>query len=66
MAWPQWRILGEFQSYRHHFGRQSWRRDASRANGAAAAGWRVFAITEEDVRDGCRSIAADIAQAAAA
>lgn len=65
-AWPSVRVAAEFQSYQHHFGRQAWRRDAARSNGAAAHGWRVFMITESDVADGCRGVARDIASARAA
>jgi very-short-patch-repair endonuclease len=66
LAWPTWRIAGEFQSYRHHSGRRAWRRDAARANRAAAAGWRIIAITEDDVTDGCRKVVAEIWRASAA
>jgi hypothetical protein len=54
LAYPAARIGIEFQSYRHHFGRQAWRRDQVRANQAAAHGWLVFAVTEDEVR--CRSL----------
>lgn len=66
LAWPDTRIAVEFQSYRHHFGRYAWRRDAGRANRAVAAGWRVFMATDEDVRDGCRRLVAHVASACAA
>lgn len=42
LALPEARIAFEFESYRHHFGRQAWRRDIGRNNGAAAEGWIVF------------------------
>jgi hypothetical protein len=66
LAWPEARIAVEFQSYRHHFGRRAWRRDAGRANGAAAQGWRVFMATEEDLREGRRTLAPELARARAA
>ena len=52
LAYPSARIGVEFQSYRHHFGRQAWRRDQTRANAATAHGWLLFAVTEEEVRCG--------------
>lgn len=66
LAWPDAQVAVEFQSYRHHFGRQAWRRDVARANRAMAAGWIVFMATEEDVRDGARRLVADIGRACAA
>ena len=53
LAYPAVGIGIEFQSYRHHFGRQAWRRDQARANGATARGWLVFGVTEDHVRDQC-------------
>ncbi|MFP5316848.1 MAG: type IV toxin-antitoxin system AbiEi family antitoxin domain-containing protein [Acidimicrobiia bacterium] len=46
LAYPRVRIAVEFDSYRHHYGRRSWRRDRSRHNRATAAGWLVFHLTE--------------------
>ncbi|MDQ4097624.1 MAG: hypothetical protein M3144_07135, partial [Actinomycetota bacterium] len=66
LAWPEARIAVEFQSYRHHFGRRAWRRDAGRTNEAAAWGWRVFMATDEDLGDNCVSLAAHVAGARAA
>ncbi len=48
LAYPDARIGVEFDSYRHHFGRQAWRRDQSRHNRATAAGWLVIHLTEHD------------------
>jgi hypothetical protein len=47
LAYPDVGIGVEFQSYRHPFGHQAWRRDQARANRAAALGWLVFAVTED-------------------
>lgn len=66
LAWPAWRVAVEFASYRHHFGRQAWRHDAARANRATAEGWRILNATEQDVDDGCRGLASDVAGARAA
>ena len=46
LAYPAARIAVEFDSYRHHYGRRSWRSDRSRHNRASAAGWLVFHLTE--------------------
>ncbi|HEX6596168.1 MAG TPA: hypothetical protein VF045_04485 [Acidimicrobiales bacterium] len=48
LAYPDVLIAVEFDSYRHHFGRQSWRRDTARHNQATASGWLVFHLTEDD------------------
>jgi DnaJ-domain-containing protein 1 len=61
LAWPDFRVAVEFQSYRHHFGRRAWRRDAGRVNRATAAGWCVFMATEDDLRQGCQRLGDDIA-----
>lgn len=66
LAWPEWRVAVEFASYRHHFGRQAWRHDASRANSATASGWRVLTATDLDMDDGCRALASDVGGARAA
>ena len=66
LAWPDAQIAVEFQSYRHHFGRQAWRRDVARANRVTAAGWIVLMATEDDVRDGVRALVANIRRAGAA
>lgn len=65
LAWPEWRLGVEFQSWKHHHGRRAWRRDQARANRAVAQGWRVLAATEDDVGDDCRTLARDISCAAA-
>jgi len=49
LADPSARVAVEFDSYRHHFGRQAWRRDQSRHNRATSLGWLVFHVTEDDL-----------------
>lgn len=49
LAYPDLRIAVEYDSYRHHFGRQAWRRDQVRHNGATAEGWLVFHVSDDDV-----------------
>ncbi|HEX6596289.1 MAG TPA: type IV toxin-antitoxin system AbiEi family antitoxin domain-containing protein [Acidimicrobiales bacterium] len=66
LAWPAWRVAVEFASYRHHFGRQAWRHDASRANRATSRGWRILTATDLDVDEGCRRLATDVGRARAA
>jgi very-short-patch-repair endonuclease len=63
LAWPEARIAVEFQSYRHHFGARAWRRDQARTNAAAAEGWLVFNLTEDDADDACRAAAHHVGQA---
>jgi len=54
LADPAARVAVEFDSYRHHFGRQAWRRDQGRHNRATALGWLVFHATEDDLRGPAR------------
>ncbi len=49
LADPVARVAIEFDSYRHHFGRQAWRNDQSRHNWATSLGWLVFHVTEDDL-----------------
>ncbi len=46
LAYPGRRIGIEYESYRHHHGRQAWRRDQARHNRATALGWLVFHLTK--------------------
>ena len=49
LADPAALVAVEFDSYRHHFGRQAWSRDHSRHNQATSLGWLVFHATEHDL-----------------
>jgi very-short-patch-repair endonuclease len=49
LADPPARVAVELDSYRHHSGRQAWRRDQGRHNRATALGWLVFYATEDDL-----------------
>jgi len=49
LAYPALRIGVEYDSYRHHAGRQAWRADRSRHNRATALGWSVLHVTDDDV-----------------
>lgn len=63
LAYPDCRIAAEFDSYRHHFGRQAWYRDQGRNNRVAALDWLVFPMTESDLRDPTRAAALEVAEA---
>jgi len=60
LADPMARVAVEFDSYRHHFGRQAWGRDQARHNRATSLGWLVFHATEHDLSG---RAAEDLAQA---
>lgn len=49
LADPAARVAVEYESYRHHFGRQAWRQDQARHNRATALGWLVFRATEHEL-----------------
>ncbi len=49
LADPLARVAVEFDSYRHHFGRQAWQRDQARHNRATSLGWLIFHATEHDL-----------------
>lgn len=63
LAYPPQRIAVEFDSYRHHFGRQAWSRDHVRTNRVTALDWLVFPLTEIDLRDPARASAAEVKRA---
>jgi len=47
LAYPDRRIGIEFESYRFHADKRTWRRDQSKHNRATAMGWRVFHLTAD-------------------
>ena len=49
-AYPEWRVAIEIDSYRHHYGRQSWHKDRTRSNAVTALGWRLLRFTKEEAR----------------
>jgi hypothetical protein len=49
LADPVARVAVEYESYRHHFGRQAWRHDQGRHNRATSLGWLVLHATEHDL-----------------
>ncbi len=51
LAYPKSRLAIELQSVRHHLGREPFEKDALRAAGVAATGWRWLPITYRMYRD---------------
>jgi len=49
LADPVARVAVEYDSYRHHFGREAWQRDQARHNRATSLGWLVFHVTQHDL-----------------
>lgn len=59
LAYPNQRIGIEYDSYRHHHGRQAWRKDRARHNRSTALGWLVFHVVDSrDVTAVARAYAA--------
>ena len=52
LAYPQWQIATEYDSYEWHLGANALVRDAVRRNAVTAAGWTPISATVSDVRDG--------------
>ena len=48
-AWPDLRLGIEADSYRHHASRGDWARDHVRNNGLISLGWRILAVTWDDM-----------------
>jgi very-short-patch-repair endonuclease len=51
-AYPQRKIVLEYESYEHHAGKLALDRDNPRRNALIALGWKPFGITAEDIRTG--------------
>ena len=51
VAFPASRVALEFDSYRHHTGRDALIRDSTRRNALIAAGWTVITVTAADLRN---------------
>jgi very-short-patch-repair endonuclease len=61
-AYPEARLAIEADSYRYHSGLGSWSRDRARNNHLIALGWRVLAVTVDELRENPRSVADQVAQ----
>jgi hypothetical protein len=66
LAWPDRRLIVEVQSWKHHSSRRSWSRDMTRSNDLTSLGWRVMAVTRDDLRDGGAAFARTLRRALAA
>lgn len=60
LAYPQWRIAIEYESYEWHLGADAIVRDSQRRNEIAAARWTPLAATAVDVRAGGARLAAAV------
>jgi very-short-patch-repair endonuclease len=56
LAFPDFKIAIEVDSYRWHSGREAWHRDLARRNDLIALGWTVLHATKEDVDEGCMGL----------
>ncbi|MBM3671840.1 MAG: hypothetical protein FJW86_06620 [Actinobacteria bacterium] len=63
-AYPHWKIVLEYESYRHHTGRIASERDNPRRNALVALHWKPIGITAQDIRSGGQRVAAAIRAAA--
>jgi very-short-patch-repair endonuclease len=62
-AWPQHRLIVEFDSWGHHGHRKGFRHDRQRNSWLAAKGWTILPITDEMLRDGPYAVVAKITEA---
>jgi very-short-patch-repair endonuclease len=60
LAYPEWRILIEYDSFEHHVGKLALVRDGVRRNALQELGFTVLTATAFDVRDSARRLAASI------
>ncbi len=60
LAYPNFRVAIEYESYEWHLGARALERDSARRNELVSAGWTVLAATAADVRRGgidlCRAL----------
>jgi very-short-patch-repair endonuclease len=49
LAYPEWRVVLEYEGDGHRTDPQQWRRDISRREAFEDAGWRVIRVTGGDV-----------------
>jgi very-short-patch-repair endonuclease len=61
-AYPEVRLAIEADSYRYHSGLTSWSRDRVRNNQLIALGWRVLAVTVNELREDPTSVADQVAR----
>jgi very-short-patch-repair endonuclease len=57
VAYPDDRIIVEYESYAHHTGKVALARDGARRNAMVGSGYTVITATAEDLRDGAGRVA---------
>jgi very-short-patch-repair endonuclease len=60
LAYPEWRILIEYDSFEHHVGKLALVRDGARRNALQELGYTVLTATAVDIRDGARALAGSV------
>ncbi|GJM37622.1 MAG: hypothetical protein DHS20C19_09890 [Acidimicrobiales bacterium] len=63
LAYPEQRVLLEYDGYREHIGAEQFERDRRRQNALVLAGWTVLRFTKSDVRSRPEWVAAEIRRA---
>ncbi len=56
LAFPQWRVAIEYESFEWHLGATALLRDSQRRNALIGSRWTVLTATAEDVRTGGREL----------
>ena len=62
-AYPDLKIAIEYDSYRHHLGKEALVRDSGRRNAVVALGWLPITATANDLRSGGHRLAIDVQRA---
>jgi predicted transcriptional regulator of viral defense system/very-short-patch-repair endonuclease len=57
LAYPEWKILVEYDSYQEHVGRLALVRDSARRNSLVALGFTTLTATPEDLKGDARELA---------
>jgi very-short-patch-repair endonuclease len=60
LAYPEWRILIEYDSYQEHVGKLALVRDGARRNALQELGFNVLTATAVDLRDQARRLATSV------
>jgi very-short-patch-repair endonuclease len=56
LAYPDYRIAIEYDSYQEHIGKAALDRDSARRNRLIAVGWTVLSATPADLRNDCTAL----------
>jgi very-short-patch-repair endonuclease len=62
LAYPDAKVLVEYDSYRHHSGKVALVRDSARRNALVAEGYATITATPADLRNRAHRLAAEIRQ----